>query len=111
MKLVSLDNTPFSPVSHDPQLKKRVLMGEGFSCIKHISHIVLRPGDSAVEHVHDDGYEVFYCIRGETVFTVRGGDVTIRGGDLFIVEPGEAHSIVRVAEDTELVYFFAFRGG
>jgi len=106
MRLSNLNDIPFEPVSHNPELKKQVLIKEGFSCIRHFSHIVFKPGDTAVEHTHDQGYEVFYCIRGEILFMVGGKEVLLEGGSFLVVEPREPHSL-RATTEAEMVYFFA----
>lgn len=105
MRLFSLDESPFEPVSHDPLLKKRVLTHDALPHIKHISHIILQSGDSASEHVHNDSFEVFYCIRGNAEFLIRGKYISIKEGNLLFVEPGEVHSIPRIKEETEFLYF------
>ncbi|MGB9714895.1 MAG: cupin domain-containing protein [Thermodesulfovibrionales bacterium] len=105
MRLFSLDKAPLEPVSHNPELKKRVLTHDTLPHIKHISHIILHPGDSASEHVHNDSFEVFYCIRGNAEFLIKGECVSIKDGILLFVEPGEVHSIPKIKEETELLYF------
>ncbi len=104
MKYYSLGSTGYAPVSHDPQIKKQVLVPEGFSCVRHLSHVVLRPGDTARVHAHADASEVFYCVRGRTEFSVSGGPVVVSAGSCLVLEPGEEHSISIVHEETELVY-------
>ena len=107
MKIYSTDTAPIIPVSHDPGLKKRLLAGpeEGISCIRHLSHILLRPGDSASEHSHRDAFEVFYCLRGSIVFSIGGMDVELTKGVCLVVEPEEPHAIARCIEESELFYF------
>jgi quercetin dioxygenase-like cupin family protein len=105
MKLFSLHNIPYEPVSHDPMLKKKVLARDPLPFIKHISHIILKPSDSASEHTHSGYVEVFYCIRGDAEFSIQGKTISIRKGNLLFVEPGEVHSIQKVNEETELLYF------
>ena len=105
MKLFSLDETPYEPVSHDPGLKKKVLTRDPLPHIRHISHIILHPGESASEHVHTDDVEVFYCIRGNAEFLIKGKKVFLRKGHLLLIEPGEAHSIPKIKEETEFLYF------
>lgn len=107
MKFYSLDSSPFKPVSHDPGLKKRVIVTEGFSCIKHVSHIVLEPGSTASLHSHADAFEVFYCVRGRAVFSIGEKKVPLKKGDCLVVEPHEEHAIKEVPEETELLYFHA----
>ena len=105
MKLFSLHDIPYEPVSHNAGLKKRVLATDLLQSIKHISHIILQPGDRASEHLHSDYGEVFYCIRGDAEFSVQGKGISIRKGNLLVVEPGEMHAIEEVNEETELFYF------
>lgn len=105
MKLFSLDETPYEPVSHDPGQKKKVLTRGTLPHVKHISHIILYPGDNASEHTHADDVEGFYCIRGDAEFLIKGKYISIRKGHLLFIKPGEVHSIPNVKEDTEFLYF------
>lgn len=107
MKRSSLDEAPFEPVSHDPDLKKQVLLREGvLPGIRYVSHIVLAPGSRAGEHAHPEGSEVFYCVRGEVRFRVGGRDLALGAGQFLVVEPGERHSIEDAPEEAEMLYFF-----
>ncbi len=105
MKIYSLSKTPVEPVSHDPQLKKRVLVRDGIPHVRNISHVSLRAGDRASSHSHRDAFEILYCLRGRVIFEVEGRDVLVREGDCLVIEPSEVHSIPQVIEDTELFYF------
>jgi len=107
MKFYSLDSSPYKPVSHDPDLRKRVLMEERHLCVKHISHISLEPGNSARPHIHPSESEIFYCIKGKALFKVMGKDVAMERGSCLVIEAGEEHSIDKVIEETELLYFHA----
>jgi mannose-6-phosphate isomerase-like protein (cupin superfamily) len=108
MKLFSLSDTPYASVIHDPNLKKRILVPDNvLSCIRHISHIILPKGSKASLHKHLDTSEVFYCIRGTVIFSIKGTDTKLQEGQCLIVEPGEHHSIEDTPEETELVYFMA----
>lgn len=105
MKLFSLDDTPYESVSHDPQIKKKVLTRDSLPCVKHVSHVILRSGDTVSEHTHHHEYEVFFCIRGTAVMTVNGEKLTIAQGNLMYAEPGDSHSFEEIIEETELLYF------
>ncbi|MBI5492302.1 MAG: cupin domain-containing protein [Deltaproteobacteria bacterium] len=106
MKTGSLSTAPFTEVRHNPKIKKQVLL-ESISCVRHISHAVLKPGDIAFEHSHEGGYEVFYCVRGRLSFKVAGKGVELKKGGVLAVEPGEAHAITEVFEETELLYLLS----
>jgi quercetin dioxygenase-like cupin family protein len=108
MRLYKLNDIPFAPISHDPELKKQVFIKDRLSCVTNLSHIVFQPGQEAREHVHDLGYEIFYCIRGEITFSISGKEISFREGSCLVVEPGESHALKAVTE-AEMVYFFAFK--
>jgi len=106
MKLFSLNETPNEPISHDPQLRKKVIARNQLPCLKHISHVILPPGSKVSEHSHPDGAEIFYCIRGEAVFLIKGERFFIKRGHLLIIELGELHSIPEIIEETEMLFFY-----
>jgi quercetin dioxygenase-like cupin family protein len=107
MKHYSRARIPFEPVSHDPALRKQVLVRDGLlPGLGNLSHIVLVPGSRAAGHLHAEGSEVFYCIRGSLRLTVDGKEVLLSGGECLVVEPREVHSIDDTLEESELLYFF-----
>lgn len=105
MKIISLNELPYEAVSHDPGLKKKVLLKGTLPYVKHISHIVFQPGSIVSEHSHAEDVEVLYCIKGKALFLVNGENVFITEGSLLIVDPGEVHSITDISEETEFLYF------
>ncbi len=108
MRHIRLDDIPPEPVSHDPTLKKQVMLGDSIlPGMRNFSHIVLPPGQKVQEHSHENGFEVFYCIRGEVRFTVNGTEIVMKGEECLVVEPNEAHELMPI-EETEFVYFFVF---
>jgi mannose-6-phosphate isomerase-like protein (cupin superfamily) len=112
MKFSSLDSLPLEPVSHDPKIKKKVLVGLGtLPRIKTISHIELNPGDRASRHRHENAYEVFYGIKGRVDFLVADAPVSLTGGCCLVVEPGEEHSIEGAAEGSRMLYFLLYADG
>ncbi len=104
MKHYTLDSAAERPVSHNPELKKRVLFPEGVSCLKHISHIILKKGSTASGHSHPETTEIFYCVRGAITFSVNGERVVLLPGHLLVVEPNEEHEIARVSAESEMLY-------
>jgi quercetin dioxygenase-like cupin family protein len=106
MKRYSLNETPESPVSHNPEIKKRVLFHKGtVPGLVHLSQVILPKGSDAIEHSHEHVFEVFYCIRGKIIFTVNGVDEPLGAGQCLVVEPDELHSIKDVPEEAEMIYF------
>lgn len=110
MRLHTLEKAEEKPVSHGYGLKKRVLAPEGVGCVRHISHIILKQGDSAVAHSHHGSTEVFYCVRGRITFNVDGRPFLLETGSCLIVEPGEEHAIVEVSETSEMLYMMVAAG-
>jgi mannose-6-phosphate isomerase-like protein (cupin superfamily) len=43
-------------------------------------------------HHHPGVVEIHYLDRGRQVFEVEGQEYELHGGDLFVTQPGEAHS-------------------
>lgn len=111
MKLFSLSDTPYMPISHDPALKKQVLVPDNvLPGIWHISHINLPAGSKVAKHEHQDASEVFYCIKGTVNFRINEKDIDLGSGQCLVVEPGEPHSIEDTPAETELVYFMVGSG-
>jgi len=107
MRHYTLADSPQMPVSHDPSLIKRLIVEEGvLPRIRGISHIKLPAGTSVDAHVHEEGYEVFYCMGGRAVAVIGGQELEMGEGHCLIVEPGEPHGFNAVAEQADLLYFF-----
>ena len=94
MKKVVLSELPREGVSHDPQIRKQVMLRRGdvphvtgFSCA------TLLPGQTAHAHQHDDMSEVFFVQAGEGLMTIQGAEHQLTPGACILVEPGELHEI------------------
>jgi mannose-6-phosphate isomerase-like protein (cupin superfamily) len=44
-----------------------------------------------VWHFHEEADELFYVVRGEFTMQFRGGDVTLKAGELIVVPKGVEH--------------------
>jgi len=51
-------------------------------------------GDKVPWHTHADEDELFFVIDGELEVQERGGNVTLRAGELYVVERGAEHRVV-----------------
>lgn len=107
MKIVSLSDVPEEGVSHDPEIKKRVLLRRGdVSRLTSFSRARLVPGQTAHAHRHPDMSEVFFVEEGAGVIRVEGAEHALAPGTCVVVEPGEEHEIVNGGvEDLILLYF------
>ena len=107
MKRVTLADVPEEGVSHDPRIKKRVLLRKGdVPHLTNFSRARLLPGQSARAHRHTDMWEVFFVERGVGVLRVEGAGQTLAPGVCVAVEPGEEHEIVNTGSDELVLSYF-----
>ena len=82
------------PVSHDPEIKKRVLLQNGD--VPHVTQVarhVFLPQQVARSHSHTDMYELFVCLSGQGVAVVNGAPYVLTPGAFVLIEPNDAHEI------------------
>lgn len=101
MKHGELHHLPEQPVSHDPNIKKRVMFKRGeIPYVTQYSQACFLPGQQAPAHAHEDMYEVFLCVRGTGAITVDGEKYDLRPGHFFLCEPGEMHELLNDGNDS-----------
>lgn len=107
MKKVSLAELPEEGVSHNPEIKKRVLLRRGdVPHLTNFSRSRLAPGQTARAHAHADMHEVFYVESGAGVMKVDGEELRLEAGVCVAVSPGERHEIANTGGgDLVLCYF------
>jgi quercetin dioxygenase-like cupin family protein len=107
MKIISLADLPSEGVSHNPEIRKQVLLRRGdVPHLTNLSQARLAPGQSVRSHTHADLYEIFNVLSGTGTTTIDGLEHRIETGDCLLVEPGEAHTISnRGSTDLVLLYF------
>jgi quercetin dioxygenase-like cupin family protein len=107
MKKVSLMDVPEEGVSHDPQIRKRVLLRRGD--LPHLTNFTrsrLAPGQIARAHAHTGMHEVFYVESGEGVMKVDDEELRLEAGVCVAVAPGEQHEIRSTGEDDLVLIYF-----
>ena len=62
--------------------------------------IVLEPGCSIGEHVHENEEEIFYIIEGTAKASDNGKEVILNAGDSLLTGGGEKHCIENIGETT-----------
>ncbi len=67
--------------------------------------ILLRPGDALSAHKHAEVEETFFFETGAPKLIVNGVEHRVRTGDVFRLEPGEAHDIVNDGPDETRIVF------
>ena len=100
MKHGKLDHLPEQPVSHNPDITKRVLFKHGeIPSVTQYSQATFLPGQIAPAHAHADMYEVFLCLSGTGSLVIDGEAFELTPGQFFLCEPGETHEIVNDGDD------------
>ena len=63
-----------------------------------LARSVLTSSGRVVRHFHRDSREAYVILRGAATMVIDGTSLTIEEGDVILVEPGERHEVVGVAE-------------
>jgi mannose-6-phosphate isomerase-like protein (cupin superfamily) len=103
MKLTTLSNLAEAQVSHNPAIKKKVMLrSPDLPHLINFAQAYFAPGQVAAAHAHLDMSEVFFVEAGSGVICIEGQDYLLQPGTCIAVEPGEVHEIAN-SGSTELV--------
>jgi mannose-6-phosphate isomerase-like protein (cupin superfamily) len=107
MKFISIDDLPDEGVSHNPEIRKKVILRRGdVAHVTTLSQARLTPGQAVSLHTHRDLYEVFNVLSGTGATIIDGRQHRVEAGSCVVVEPGEAHTISNDGStDLVLLYF------
>lgn len=107
MKLVKSNQLSEVGVSHDPSIKKKVIIGDNeIPQLKMFSTVTFRTGQFVERHRHASMYEVFYIQQGKAEFCVNEVTFTVEEGDCITIEQGEFHSMSNpFQEEVTWLYF------
>ena len=97
--------------------------GEGLVVIEHLltkeelydkgrlyAKIILEPGCSIGNHVHEGEMESFYIVSGEAEISDNGELVTVYSGDSILTPSGEGHSVKNNGSTTlEMIALILFK--
>lgn len=102
-----LKDLPILGVSHDPEIKKKVMLSNGvIPKLTNFSQSVFRTGQTCTAHIHADMWEVYLVTSGTLTITVEGQTTIHEAGSCVTVEPGEEHQTSNQHdEDLVLTYF------
>lgn len=106
MKITNLDALPAESVSHNPEIKKRVMLHQGdMPPLTNFAQARFAPGQKATSHAHADMAEVFFVESGQGTITVNDRPHPLKAGVCVLVEPGEHHEVANTgSEDLVLTY-------
>lgn len=103
MKHLSLNNIPPEGVSHNPNIRKQVMLRNGdLPHLTNFSQARFAPGQIAPGHSHDNMSEVFFVESGSGSITIDGQVYPLEPGTCIAVDVGEVHEIAN-STDSELV--------
>ncbi|PSB63985.1 cupin domain-containing protein, partial [filamentous cyanobacterium CCP1] len=94
MKQTALSQIPEECVSHNPAIKKKVMLRLGdLPHLTNFSQARFAPGQVASAHAHQDMCEVFFVESGTGVIQIDGQNYALAAGVCVAVEPGELHEV------------------
>ena len=108
MKITSIDSSPEIAVSHNPLVRKRLLIANGeIDRLTNFSRAVFPPGEVAPSHCHADMSEVFYIESGDGAIEVDGKVIGLPQGSCITISPGEFHELRNSGDREMVVLYFA----
>lgn len=110
MKISSIDSTEELEVSHNPKIKKHVLVSNGeIDNVTNYSKAVFPPGEIAHAHNHRDMTEVFFIVSGQGVISVNEKSIPLEAGMCVTVEPNEIHELKNTGSTDMVVMYFGIK--
>ncbi len=110
MKLTSLSTLPEETVSHNPAIKKKVMLRLGdLPHLTNFSQAHFAPGQVAASHSHQDMCEVFFVESGAGTIRINGKSYSLTGGTCIAVEPGEEHEVSNTGTEELVLTYFGLR--
>lgn len=107
MKHTSLTITPEEGVTHNPAIRKKVLLRPGdLPALTTFSQARFAPGLVAAVHAHADMYEVFFVETGQGTITIDGIPYPLLPGTCVAVEPGEMHEVANTGDEELVLTYF-----
>ncbi|MGF1482453.1 MAG: cupin domain-containing protein [Cyanophyceae cyanobacterium] len=110
MKITSLAHLPEQEVSHNPAIKKKVMLQLGdLPHLTNFSQARFSPGQVAKAHAHQDMCEVFFVEAGVGTIFIDGQEYLLTPGSCIAVEPGEVHEVLNSGSTDLVLTYFGLR--
>lgn len=110
MKYTNLGQINATGVSHNPSIRKRVMLGNGdLTNLTNFAQARFAPGDVAAAHSHADMSEVFFVESGSGKICVDGVDVALEPGVCVAIAPHEVHEVSNTGEEELVLTYFGIR--
>lgn len=107
MKQVSLTTIPEQGVSHNPAIRKQVMLAKGD--IPHLAQFAqarFEPGHVATAHAHAAMHEVFFVEAGCGTMTIDGTVHPLTLGTCMVIAPGETHEVANTGTEVLVLTYF-----
>ncbi len=110
MKYISLEKIPEQSVSHNPDIKKKVMLNHcDIPHLTNFSQAKLSPGQVSKAHFHHNMWEVFFVEAGVGTIRVNHQSYPLHKGSCVTVEPGEIHEIINTGVNELIVTYFGVK--
>jgi mannose-6-phosphate isomerase-like protein (cupin superfamily) len=110
MKITNLNDIPEKSVSHNPEIKKKVMLSLGdLPHLTNFSQAIFAPGQVATAHQHEDMCEVFFVEAGEGIIRINEREFPLQQGTCIAVEVGESHEISNTGKKNLILTYFGLR--
>ena len=107
MKIVSLTELQDQQVSHNPSIKKRVMIAPGeLGGLTNFSQAVFPIGEIAPVHQHENMGEVFFVQSGEGEIRRDGKSFKLLPGVCALVEAHEEHELKNTGNEELVITYF-----
>jgi len=110
MKRTALDSLPEESVSHNPAIKKKVMLRLGdLPHLTNFSQARFAPGQVAAAHAHSNMCEVFFVESGSGCISINGQDYPLLPGVCIAVDAQEMHEVKNTGADELVLTYFGLR--
>jgi quercetin dioxygenase-like cupin family protein len=110
MKRAALNEILEESVSHNPSIKKKVMLRLGdLPHLTNFSQARFAPGQVAPAHAHQDMCEVFFVEAGTGVIQIDGEAHLLEAGVCIAVEVGEVHEVRNNGNEELVLTYFGLR--
>lgn len=110
MKRIALNELPEESVSHNPAIKKKVMLRLGdLPHLTNFSQARFAPGQIAAAHAHSDMCEVFFVESGQGEICIDGTTYPLTPGVCVAVEREEMHEVRNTGSAELVLTYFGLR--
>jgi mannose-6-phosphate isomerase-like protein (cupin superfamily) len=107
MKITNLNEIVEEPVSHNPEILKKVMIRNGeIPKITNFTQSRFPSGAVASAHSHTDMYEIFLVQSGSGVFKINGQEIVVSAGSCVRVDLNESHEIQNTGQEELVLLYF-----